>query len=99
MPDHPPPPDLNADVRSRWDENATFWDERMGASGNDFHLTVVRPAVERLLGSVDGRRVLDVACGNGLFARRLAELGADVVATDISAPMLERAREHPSERI
>jgi 2-polyprenyl-3-methyl-5-hydroxy-6-metoxy-1,4-benzoquinol methylase len=91
--------DLNDDVRSRWDGNARFWDEQMGAEGNDFHLDLVRPAVERLLGGVDGQRVLEVACGNGLFARRLVELGADVVATDASPAMLERAREHPSQGI
>jgi 2-polyprenyl-3-methyl-5-hydroxy-6-metoxy-1,4-benzoquinol methylase len=99
MSDPPPPADVNADVRSRWDENAAFWDEHMGVSGNDFHLQLIRPAVERFLGSVRGERVLDVACGNGLFARRLAELGADVLATDVSAAMLDRAREHPSEGI
>jgi SAM-dependent methyltransferase len=74
-----------------WEENAAFWDAQMGEEGNDFHLRLIRPAVERLLGSVDGRRVLDVACGNGLFARRLAELGARVTATDVSEPMLEHA--------
>lgn len=94
-----PQRELNDDVRSRWDGNARFWDEQMGASGNDFHLRLVRPAVERLLGDVEGQRVLEIACGNGLFARRLAELGADVVATDTSSAMLERAREHPSDGI
>jgi SAM-dependent methyltransferase len=94
-----PQQELNDDVRSRWDDNARFWDEQMGATGNDFHLSLVRPSVERLLGGVEGRRVLEIACGNGLFARRLAELGADVVATDTSQAMLERAREHPSDGI
>jgi ubiquinone/menaquinone biosynthesis C-methylase UbiE len=64
----------------------------MGDAGNDFHLRLVRPAVERLLGEVAGSRVLDVACGNGIFARRLVELGARVIATDVSRPMLEHAR-------
>jgi SAM-dependent methyltransferase len=80
------------EVRARWDANADFWDERMGEAGNAFHLTVTRPALERLLGPMADARVLEIACGNGLFARRLAELGATVVATDFSAPMLERAR-------
>src|ERR1700750_3225387 len=75
-----------------WDINAAFWDERMGEDGNDWHLTLVRPAVERLLGPVAGLRVLDVASGNGLFARRLAALEADVVATDASERMLDHAR-------
>jgi 2-polyprenyl-3-methyl-5-hydroxy-6-metoxy-1,4-benzoquinol methylase len=32
--------------------------------------------------------------GNGEFSRRIAKLGAQVLATDFSAPMLERARAH-----
>jgi SAM-dependent methyltransferase len=92
MAERPFETDANADVRRRWDGNAEFWDAQMGADGNDFHLQLVRPAVERLLGDVAGARVLEIACGNGLFARRLAELGASVVATDTSAAMLERAR-------
>jgi SAM-dependent methyltransferase len=38
--------------------------------------------------------VLDVACGNGAFARRLAALGARVTACDFSQVFLERARAH-----
>jgi SAM-dependent methyltransferase len=91
--------DANADARRRWDENAVFWDERMGADGNDFHLTLVRPAVERLLGDVAGQRVLEIACGNGLFARRLAARGAQVLATDASAAMLERARDREAANV
>ena len=76
-----------------WEVNAAFWDEQMGDDGNEWHLRLIRPAVERLLGPVAGERVLDVACGNGLFARRLTELGAaNVTATDVSEPMLEHAR-------
>jgi SAM-dependent methyltransferase len=83
-----------ADDRERWNRNAGFWDEQMGEAGNRFHLELVRPAVERLLGDVVGRRVLDVACGNGLFARRLASRGANVLAVDVSEAMVERARGH-----
>ena len=39
-----------------------------------------------------GEAVLDVACGNGQFSRRLAELGAQVTATDFSAALIERAK-------
>ncbi len=88
------PSGVSADAVARWDRNAAFWDEQMGSEGNDFHLTVVRPAVERLLGDMAGAEVLEIACGNGLFARRLAALGARVCATDGSAEMLGRARVH-----
>jgi SAM-dependent methyltransferase len=39
-----------------------------------------------------GERVLELACGNGDFSRRMAELGASVVASDFSPKMVEAAR-------
>ncbi len=44
-----------------------------------------------LLGDVAGRRVLEIGCGSAPCARWLAAAGADVVALDLSAGMLERA--------
>ena len=82
---------LNAAVREIWDRNADFWHERM-RDGNEFHRTLIAPAQERLLDLRSGEIVLDVACGNGQFARRMAELGARVVALDVSPRMIENAK-------
>jgi 2-polyprenyl-3-methyl-5-hydroxy-6-metoxy-1,4-benzoquinol methylase len=60
--------------------------------GNLTHRLLVGPAMERLLQLRRGERVLDVACGNGQFARRMAELGARVLAVDQSERMLSHAR-------
>ncbi|MDQ3855693.1 MAG: class I SAM-dependent methyltransferase [Chloroflexota bacterium] len=94
-------PDLRAftqETQSIWDRNAVFWDEKMG-EGNQFQKLLVAPATERLLELEPGELVLDVACGNGVFARRLAELGARVVACDFSERLLERARARGTQRI
>lgn len=53
---------------------------------------LIAPSTERLLNVQAGQRVLDIACGNGAFARRLAALGATVVASDFSAAFLEKVR-------
>jgi ubiquinone/menaquinone biosynthesis C-methylase UbiE len=82
----------NDDVRSAWDENAPFWNERM-AQPDSWQQTLVFPAMERLLEIRRGERVLEVACGNGLLAQRMAEAGATVVATDFSEVQLSFARE------
>ena len=82
---------LNREATRIWDANADFWNERMG-EGNDFHKQLVEPSQLRLLGSFAGNRVLDVACGNGQFARKLAMLGADVVAIDAAEGMVRNAR-------
>jgi ubiquinone/menaquinone biosynthesis C-methylase UbiE len=79
------------EVRDIWNAKAAFWDERMG-DGNQFQLELIGPAVERLLAIRPGERVLDVGCGNGVSSRRLAELGAQVMAVDYSAGFLELAR-------
>lgn len=89
--------DLRDEVREIWDENAVFWDERMG-EGNLFHLQLIAPAIERLLGVRPGERILDVGCGNGQLSRRLAELGAVVHGIDISARMIEIARQRTDAR-
>ena len=61
----------NEQTRAVWDDNATLWDEGMG-EGNDFVEVLIWPATERLLALQPGERVLDIACGNGLYSRRLA---------------------------
>jgi ubiquinone/menaquinone biosynthesis C-methylase UbiE len=84
---------LNDEVRSAWDQLADFWDERMQA-GRTWQRGLIQPSVERLLLLEPGERVLEIACGNGEFARRMSELGAHVLATDFSEEMLKRARSH-----
>jgi 2-polyprenyl-3-methyl-5-hydroxy-6-metoxy-1,4-benzoquinol methylase len=84
--------DENADTRTAWNQNARFWDQRMG-DGNDFFETLVWPATEHLIDARPGERILDVACGNGLTSRRLAQAGAHVVAFDFSEEMISRARQ------
>lgn len=83
--------DLHDAVRAIWDANADFWHARMG-EGNDFHRLLIAPAQERLLAVRAGETILDVACGNGQFARQLARSGARVVAVDVAPRMIEHAR-------
>lgn len=88
--DEPPGRDTRADAEA-WDAIADWWDEQVG-EGNEFHRVLVAPATERLLQLQPGDLVLDVACGNGQFSRRLAALGARVVGFDLSEAFIRRAR-------
>jgi 2-polyprenyl-3-methyl-5-hydroxy-6-metoxy-1,4-benzoquinol methylase len=90
------PDDLNREVLAIWERKAAFWDERMG-DGNLFQRVLLSPAIERLLEVRPGKRILEVACGNGALARRLADLGARVVATDFSPAFLALARARSTE--
>jgi SAM-dependent methyltransferase len=87
--------DGNARSLAAWEANAAFWDARMG-EGNDFVEELAWPAMRPLLDPQPGQRLLDVATGNGLFARKLAALGCEVVAFDFSEAMLAHARARAS---
>jgi SAM-dependent methyltransferase len=53
-----------------------------------------RPACLALLGDVTGQRVLDAACGPGLYAAELIGRGAQVVGSDRSPRMVEICPAH-----
>src|SRR5690606_24290267 len=84
--------DLIRESQERWEQNAEHWDDYMGEESNRFHRELIRPYTEKLLNVRTDQTILDIACGNGNFSKRLAELGANVVAFDYSANMIERAK-------
>ena len=92
------PRELNTRAREQWDAKAEFWDVLHGYDGNQFHKQLVGPSAERLLAVKAGESVLDVACGNGQFSRRLAALGAQVTAI-CSGRGLELAKEAGAQRV
>jgi SAM-dependent methyltransferase len=66
------------------------------ADGGGLNEDLEQPALAALLPDVRAARVLDLGCGNGALARRLADAGArEVVAVDASARMLAAAAAHP----
>jgi SAM-dependent methyltransferase len=82
------------EVRDIWNANATFWDKRMG-EGNDFHKLLIEPNQIELLKIKRGDLVLDIACGNGQFARKMTQSGAKVIAVDFSDEFIRIARSKP----
>ncbi len=85
------PEPLNQEVREIWNRNADHWDQRMG-EGNEFHKRLIEPSQLRLLNLGRGETILDAACGNGQFARKMADAGACIVAVDVSGRMIEKAK-------
>ena len=74
-----------------WNRIAPWWTEQIG-EGNDFQLRLIMPTTDRLLQPAAGLRVLDVACGNGNYSRRLGRAGCRVLAVDASSNFLDDAR-------
>jgi 2-polyprenyl-3-methyl-5-hydroxy-6-metoxy-1,4-benzoquinol methylase len=74
-----------------WDNIAEWWDDKIG-DGNSFQDYLIEPATERLLDLKPGERVLDIACGAGRFARRMATHGVTILAFDHSEKFIKRAK-------
>jgi ubiquinone/menaquinone biosynthesis C-methylase UbiE len=76
-----------------WSQIAGWYDERVSA-GSGPHRTAV-DCLLRLVPDLTEADVLDVACGQGLATRAIADAGArSVVGIDSSATMIELAGQH-----
>ena len=53
-----------------------------------------RPFFSKIFKEYRVRRILDTACGTGMHAAAFHDWGYHVVGTDLSAPMIEKAREN-----
>ena len=81
-----------------YDEIAEWYDESVRSGPLALFHELVLPSVLDLAGDVEGRRVCDLACGQGITARRLAERGATVVGVDLSSRLLDHARRYEREK-
>ena len=77
---------------ARYDGLAEWYDREFANDGP------ARQAALRLLGDTHGR-LLDVGCGTGAHSAAFAERGWEVVGTDISEDLLQRARDRGVETV
>jgi 2-polyprenyl-3-methyl-5-hydroxy-6-metoxy-1,4-benzoquinol methylase len=83
-------------LSSPYDRIAPWYDEGIRLCGSIHDL--VLPGVLELIGNMRGMEICDLACGQGVLARRLAGQGAKVVGVDLSLELLKIAgREEQSE--
>lgn len=75
---------------SSYDQIAQWYDASV-RSNTLIHDLVV-PVLFELLGDIRGLHICDLACGQGIIARNLAQSGATVVGVDVSAKLLEIAQ-------
>ena len=80
--------ELEKQLREQWNESVETWIQKEQAVRTGF----LDAWMLRALGDVEGRRVLDIGCGEGRFCRLLAGLGAEVTGIDLTEGLMERAR-------
>ena len=85
------------DTKKIWDACGEAFD-RFTTAGDSYSDNIERPAIEQLIGEVNGARSLDIGCGSGTYSTWLAERGARVVGVDLSSTMISLARARARER-
>ena len=74
-----------------WERHAGWWQERYTDGADAEYEEQVLPLVDEYLAGAT--RVVDVGCGEGQVARRVAKLGAEVVGVDPTVAQVTVARE------
>jgi len=81
-----------AAVAACWNDNAGRWAADVRA-GYDLHRELYTfPAFLDFMPAIDGRRVIDLGCGEGHNTRRFARLGGRLTGIDLSAALIGLAR-------
>ena len=75
-----------------WEPVAGWYDEML-AGDDTYQAKVILPNLLRLI-PPKGKRIIDIACGQGFFSKAFAEGGADVLGVDISKELIGLARKH-----
>lgn len=86
-------PDRSGTSHDSWDNVAAWYDGLASDQGTDYHRGVVIPGTLKLLDIRRGQSVLDIACGQGAVARAINEAGAVVTGVDLSARLIDAARQ------
>src|SRR3989344_7618591 len=81
--------------KTSWEPVAEWYDKLL-AGEDTYQAKVILSNLLRLL-PPQGKRIIDIACGQGFFSREYAKGGADVLGVDISPELIERAREHKTQ--
>jgi SAM-dependent methyltransferase len=85
--------DNSTEDKERWNEGAESWIEFVRSGKNYYSEYLNGPALKRMVGEVEGEKVLDVGCGEGCFSRFFAKAGAEVIGIDLSDALIKAAVE------
>jgi ubiquinone/menaquinone biosynthesis C-methylase UbiE len=80
-----------------WDEASESWADFVREGKDYYREEMNSPAAFKMVGNVNGKRVLDLSCGEGYNTRVLARRGAKVVGVDFSRKMIELASQREKE--
>lgn len=83
--------------QTHWEDVAPWYDRHVGDEGSDYHRHVVLPGITRLLNLAPNERLIDIACGQGVFCRQIQKKVAFVLGVDASPLLIDAAKQRKDE--
>lgn len=79
-----------------WGNVANWYNNLLEKDENSYQKTLILPNLIRLVKAKKENVILDLACGQGFFAREFAKSGAKVIGVDIAPELIEIGRQDKS---
>ena len=74
-----------------WEQNAKVWSMLVRDKQDKYRELLNNPAFIEFIGNINGKKTLDLGCGEGYNTRIFAKLGAKLTGIDISSEMIAQA--------
>ncbi len=82
-----------------WGNVAGWYDNLLEKSTDSYQEKVILPNLLRIVDPKAGKKILDLACGQGYFSRIFARNGAQVTGCDLSPELVDLAKKNSPEDI
>ena len=85
-------PESQIGTDTSWGNVADWYDGSVEREGS-YQRELILPNLLRLMAIKPGEKIIDIACGQGMFSREFAKAGATISAFDISSELIKIAEE------
>jgi len=82
-----------------WGHVAPWYNELIEQGEDTYQKKVILPNLLRLMEPKQGKKILDLGCGQGFFSREFAKSGAQIIGVDISKELIAIARKNSPKNI
>jgi ubiquinone/menaquinone biosynthesis C-methylase UbiE len=86
------------DTNTSWGNEAEWYDNYL-ADSDSYQRQIIMPSIVRIIDPHPGKKILDLACGQGLFSESMIDKGANVIGVDISPELIALAKDRFKNKI
>ena len=84
--------------KTSWGKEANWYDNYLN-DDDSYQKQVIMPNLLRIVSPKKGMKILDLACGQGIFSEMIIDAGANVLSADISEELIGIAKKRLANKI